>query len=357
MNVLVLQLKRIGDLVLTTPALAALRAKFPEARITLVVDEPCKSLVPTLPAVDEGLLHSRRISNRDVWRRIRRGKWDVCLDFTGTDRSALMTWLSRAKQRITFDWVRKRWLRRLAYREFVNSAVRLSHTSEHYLDLLQPLGIERGADSPRPTLRLSDEERTSALNEIPKLVVQGDYVLIHPGTARPEKYWLAERWAEVIHALRLRGYQSLITCGPDAFERGHAEEICRRTQSRFDEIQPSERRAMDERSLFAIPWIVNPGRLSYLAAYIEAARLVISCDTAVVHLAAAFQKPQIALFGPTNPFHWRPIHERAVIISAAQPDSPTERFFPKMKGAPMDQILTRVVLASAESLLGQAGSD
>ena len=76
-----------------------------------------------------------------------------------------------------------------------------------------------------------------------------------------------------------------------------------------------------------------------------------SCDTAAVHLAAAFQRPQVALFGPTNPFHWRPRHERAAVISAAKPDAPLTNFDPRMKGAPMDRISTAVVCRAIDALL------
>ena len=69
MNVLVLQLKRIGDLILTTAVLAALKAN--GARITLIADGPCASLLPALPGVDEALAFTRKGDNSAVWKRIR----------------------------------------------------------------------------------------------------------------------------------------------------------------------------------------------------------------------------------------------------------------------------------------------
>ncbi len=78
-----------------------------------------------------------------------------------------------------------------------------------------------------------------------------------------------------------------------------------------------------------------------------------SCDTAVVHLAAAFRVRQIALFGPTNPFHWRPLHDRAIVISAAQPEAPLTQFHPRMKGAPMDRISSEVVIRAIDDLLAR----
>ena len=96
--------------------------------------------------------------------------------------------------------------------------------------------------------------------------------------------------------------------------------------------------------------VVTPPDLLALAALVGRASLVVSCDTAVVHLAAAFQRPQIALFGPTNPFHWRPRHDHALVLSAANPDAPLRDFAPRMKGAPMERISTALVNGAIASL-------
>lgn len=321
MNILVLQMKRIGDLVLTIPSLATLRSHFPEAKITLVVSAECKSLLPAILPVDVRMAYSRREGNGGVWSAIRKTKWDVCLDFTGNDRSALMTWISRAKRRITFDWVRQKFLKKLAYTEFLDSSVRLNHTVDHYLDLLKPLGcreVERRMSAHfKPTDQSDPTDRTHL-------------VLVHPGTARPEKYWLPDRWAEVIGELQKAGRRVVLTCGPDSFERNHVEQIV----------------ALISTDTSPAPEVIYPSSLLELAARIERAELVISCDTAVVHLAAIFERPQITLFGPTNPFHWRPRHEKSVVISAAQPGKPMTEFEPKMKGAAMEMIPTQTVLSA-----------
>jgi len=322
MNILVLQMKRIGDLVLTVPALAALRPRFPDARITLVVSGECKSLLPAIVPVDERLAYSRREGNDGVWSAIWKTDWDVCLDFTGNDRSALMTWVSRAKRRITFDWVRQKFFKKLAYNEFVESSVRLNHTVDHYLDLLKSLGCREAAADVSGQFKSTDQpDRT-------------DLVLVHPGTARPEKYWLPERWAEVVGELQKRGRRVVVTCGPDSFEQNHVELIV--ASLRKNGLQSPE--------------VVYPASLLELAARIEGAGLVISCDTAVVHIAAVSERPQIVLFGPTNPFHWRPRHAKGVVISAAQPGEPLTVFDPKMKGAAMDAIPIQTVLAAVDGL-------
>ncbi len=339
MNVLVLQLKRIGDLVLTTPVVSALHAS--GAKVTLMVEGGCASLLPAIPGVSEGLVYSRKDDNRPLWRRLAKRGWDVCLDFTGSDRSALMGWFTRCPRRITFQWVRKRLLRRLAYHTFVDSPVRLAHTCDHYLDLMHPLGVEWGDG--QPSLDLPRAAREQASTIVASAGIPGSYVLIHPGTARAEKYWPAERWVEVILHLRKLGLHVVISCGPDSYERSHVSSIEHGVASASAVAADGVK-------------IIHPPDLLILAALVEKARLIVSCDTAVVHLAAACRQPQIALYGPTNPFHWRPRHERAVVISAIQPDAPLHHFMPKMGNAPTATIPALTVINAMDDLLARPRS-
>jgi ADP-heptose:LPS heptosyltransferase len=320
MKILALQLKRIGDLILTTPALRRLRQAWPEAHITLGVMNGTAALLPAIPQAHAGIVFGRG-RGFAPWQQVMSGGWDICLDFTGNDRSAFATALSRAGKRVAFEAGRKNKLRALAYNEWSPSLVREVHTTQHYLDLVAHIAPA----SPEPATELLPElslPASSAKNTGPA----GSYALLHPGTARPEKYWLADRWSAVAAHLRDRcGLRPVFTSGPDAYERAHVAQ--------------------------AAPDFQSPPDLLSLATLVAGARLVVSCDTAVVHLAAAFRVPQIALFGPTNPFHWRPMHEHAIVLSAAQPNAPLTAFTPRMKGAPMDRISTEAVIRAIDSLL------
>lgn len=335
MKVLAIQLKRIGDLILTTPALNALAAS--GARVSLLVDSGCASLLPAIANVDEKLVHRKQSWNRALWRRLRADGWDAVLDFTGNDRSAMMAWFSRARRRVTFDWVRARWWKRLIYREYVASPVRVAHTCDHYGDLAKPLGVTMPSEA-QPSLVLDEAAAQSASSLAKQAGVLGHYVLLHPGTARPEKYWPSERWAEVAVNLRRLGHAVLVTSGPDAFEQQHAREI----------MLAAERGSSTDIKPMAL---LNPPDLLALAALVREADLVLSCDTSVVHLAAAFQRPQVSIFGPTNPFHWRPRHSQAAVLSAASPDRELSEFQPKMRGAPTANLPPATVLAASMRLL------
>ena len=314
MKILALQLKRIGDLVLTTPALAALKS-LPNAEVVLAVHASTASLLPAIPHYDSTIVFGPG-RGWTPWQQVLTGGFDVVLDFTGTDRSALATFLARAQRRVAFEWMRKNRLRALPYNEFVSSNVRERHTVDHYFDLLGPLEVSP-AEGVSP-LKIEGTSRSASL--------PSKYALLHPGTARAEKFWLADRWTEVArHLGETHGLPVLVSTGPDPSERAHAAAIG--------------------------GTLVQPRDLCDFAALIRDAALVVSCDTAAVHLTAAFERPQIALFGPTNPFHWRPRHERAVVISAAQPDAPMTQFTPRMKGAPMDRISTAAVCRAIDALL------
>jgi len=279
-------------------------------------------LLPAIPSAQAAIVFG---SGRGFapWQQVLTGGWDVCLDFTGNDRSAFATALSRAETRGAFDTVRRNKLRALAYNAWSPSPVREVHTAQHYLDLVAPVAPRRDAMSGdlSPELVLPEAAASDA--------VRAPYALLHPGTARPEKYWVAKRWSEVaLHLGDVHGLESVFSCGPNAFESAHVAEAASGGAA-----------------------IESPDDLLALARLVAGARIVVSCDTAIVHLASAFRIPQIALFGPTNPFHWRPIHEHAVILSAAQPDAPLSEFTPRMKGAPMERISTAAVIRAIDSVL------
>ena len=325
-RILVLQLKRIGDLILTTPALSALRAAHPNAEIALAVSPGCATLLGAIGGISSGIVLGRG-RGFAPWQQVLTGPWDLCIDFTGSDRSALAVASSRAKDRATFASARRSMLRALAYNRFADSPVRERHTVDHYLDLVREVAPD-GGDTPDPSLQISASGRSAADELLRASGIASPFVLVHPGTARVEKYWLAERWSEVIDSLKL---PCVITSGPDAFERAHTAQI----QSQLSHSKSQ---------------IILPPDLLSLAALVARASLVVSCDTAAVHFAAAFSRPQIALFGPTNPFHWRPRHDRALVLSAAKPDAPLTTFTPRVKGAPMERISTALVIDAIASL-------
>ena len=319
-RILVLQLKRIGDLILTGPALAALKSGLPDSRVTLLTDRVPGGLIPGLP-VDEG--HAR--GTPGFWAAAFRGNYDAVLDFTGTDRSALLAAGSRARLRATYARFRNRGLRRFLYNRWVESTVRERHTIDHHNDLLEAIGI---ANVQAGTgLNIPAGARTRADSVLSNSGICSPYAIIHPGTARAEKAWPAGHWAHVARDLLSRGLAVGVTGSADPAERDQVGEV-----------------------VGMAPGAVGlAGRLSLLelAAAIAGARIFCGVDSAAMHLAGAAGTPCVALFGPTNPFHWQPRGTTCRILRSRT--SPP--FLPSQKGGPMEEITPQAVLAAVQELL------
>jgi ADP-heptose:LPS heptosyltransferase len=329
-SILIVQLKRLGDLILTTPALAALREEHPASRVTILIDHYSRDLAPALQHIDEVLVYQRRHS-LPVWLQLLRRDFDICIDCTGTDRSALISFLSKASHRIIFRSVARHPLRSWVYTELVDVSVRNCHTIDLYLSL-----VRSGKPDHKPALELAlpDATVSSTQKVKSKLGVTGPFFVVHPGTARREKYWMPERWAEVLRYLQDRlELPAIITGGADPEESRHIEAI-----KGF--LDPD----------FAVSSVA--GRLDFLmtAALIREAAFFVGVDTAAAHVASAFGCPQVVLFGPTNPYHWHPTHPRSRVVRAGfgadyEPRNPREN------GGPMTELSTNTVIDAIESLL------
>lgn len=353
MKILAIQFKRIGDLILTTPALAALRKKFPAAHITLATESGCRDLLPAIDTVDEHLVFKRAGGNAKLWLRMIFGHFDVALDFTGTDRSVMFAVLSKAPRRIAFQWITKSKVRAMFFDTLVNSSVRESHTIDHYCDLLRPIEIDaRGTPL---TLHLPSWAEKKAEQLLQEIGCVEPFVVVHPGTARLEKFWPAERWAEVVDfivgALKM---PCLLTAGTDPMEREHIEKI--KAASRAPVLRKasviSSPAGLAKRESAVVHDVTGRLDLLTLGALAKRARLFLSVDCGPMHLASAFQTPQVALFGPTNPFHWHPRHDRAVLVQAGvtNADAPLK---PHHESAPMEELSTQQVIGAIKTLLSR----
>ena len=330
MNILLIQLKRIGDLILTTPAIAAVRAKYPRADISLIVSADTRELLPAIRGVDRTFIARGKISDASAWFTVARRKYEYCLDFTRTDRSAFLTLLSGARQRITTDHPKQRVkIRALSYNELVQSPIRLMHTVDYHLALLAPLGIRDAPQTVQLDLPASAMERASRVLADGR--VHGEFLVFHPGSARAEKFWEPDRWAALIAFATEQGLTCVVTGGNSPLEKAHIAQIKAHARQAFVDLS---------------------GRLDLLslAALIKRARLITTVDSAPVHLAAATQTPQVVLFGPTNPLHWRPRFAPAIILQAGQ-RLPLTEFSPDQKGVPMNQISTEQVIDGMKALL------
>jgi ADP-heptose:LPS heptosyltransferase len=340
--IIVLQLRRISEVVLTTPALHLLRETWPKAKITLVIADTCGELAPMLPRMDEVLVfHSKLQANRALLKRLLTGRFDICLDFTGTDRSALFSIASRARRRVAFEWARKGPLRALIYQKFVSVALQPVHVVDQLLELLKPIGVNPPNSEMLPILTVPVFAERRAQILLRECGVNGRFALVNPGASKSEKYWLPERWAEVIlHLQHHHGLPCILTGGSDSEEQTHLRAI----QTAL---------AMLGSGPLPLPLVVLAGQLelTLLTALTARSSVVVTSDTGVMHIASAFKIPQVSLFGPTNPFEWHPRHPFSRVIQASAPLEVTVEFFPDAIGAPMSDIPSLSVCRALDGLL------
>ena len=320
-RILALQLKRIGDVILTLPALASLRSASGDAEISVVLMDGCSQLAPLLPEGVKALAYQRGKSNVSLWWRLMFSRCAACYDFTGNDRSTLMARLSGAREKFGYrKAIDKKPSRSRVFNRVCEASVRDHHTVDYHLALVGA-GEERLHFQPS----IPGEARAAVDLALSSVGARDAFVVVHPGTARDEKYWRADRWAAVIdHLGGERGLQVVLTGSPDAREQEHLAAI-------------KSAASVDVADLSGTVGLVG------LAEVLRRARLILGVDSAAMHLAALFERPEIALFGPTNPFHWRPLHPGAQILLAGQ-DAPVEDFQPRHQAAPMDSLSTESVI-------------
>jgi len=324
MKILLIQLRRLGDLILTTPAISALREHLPAAQIALAVSGESAPLLPAIQGLRQTFLTKRGVRDLSAWMEIRRAGFDCVVDFTRNDRSAWLTFLSGAPKRIVSDRLKiKSKIRLRFYNEFVDCAMKQMHTADYYLALLQPLGISATANDPLLELPAAAQQLASSI--IADQIRHQPFVIFHPGSARVEKFWEPERWADIIEfAAKELDLFPVLSGGSTELERAHLTAIREKLHTTVLDLS---------------------GQLDLLslAALIEYARLLVTVDSAPMHLASAAGTPQVILFGPTNPFHWRPRKSPAAILFGESPE-PLHHFQAREAKRPMKQISTAAVI-------------
>lgn len=160
MKILLVRLRLIGDVVFTTPVIAALRKHYPDAHLSYVVEPAAAPVLSGNPHLDDVIVVPRRrgvARVRDdlaMARQLRRGHFDIAIDLHGGPRSAFFTWMSAAPRRIGYSIAGRRWM----YTDVVHRAPDLAprHSVLNQADLLKPLGV--GACDPvREPLEMAED--------------------------------------------------------------------------------------------------------------------------------------------------------------------------------------------------------
>jgi ADP-heptose:LPS heptosyltransferase len=305
MRILLVRLRQIGDVVFTTPALGALRARFPAAHLTYLVEPGAAPIVTGHPHIDEVVVAPPRRGlaglggERALIRQLRAARFDLAIDFHGGPRASLLTWLSGARRRIGYDVIARGWM--YTTRVERPRALRPRHSVENQWDLLAPLGIappDRGAHpvtmgpDPEAARRVHERLHTAGVTADHQLIV------IHVSAGNPFRRWPAEAFAALAEGLAAAHPRRrlVITSGPS--DRDAAAAVIDAARLRLAEPDRQRIVSCEEFSL------------AELRALVDRAALFIGGDSGPLHVAATSHVPIVGLYGPTLPARSEPWRAR-----------------------------------------------
>jgi len=309
-RVLLIRLRQIGDVVFTTPAVHALRRRFPDAHITYIVEPAAAPVVAGSPHLNEVIVAPRRSGVRGLLddlalgRRLRTRRFDLAIDFHGGPRASLLTWLSRARVRIGYQVLGRSWIytRRIARpRE-----LRRRHSVVNQWDLLATLDIPPPDPSVSPVEMVADRAAAVAVAErLDRVgVTTGDpLVVIHVSAGNPFRRWPPAHFVELVTALAVDdpARRIIVTSGPSEGEA--AGRVISGARARL---------GGDARR------VLSCGEFSLveLRALLDRAALYIGGDSGPLHIAATTSVPIVGLYGPTLPIRSAPWRSDACVTES-----------------------------------------
>jgi ADP-heptose:LPS heptosyltransferase len=217
-RILLLQLYHLGDVILTTPAIRAARAAFPDATIHFVTGSLGAQALEGNPHLDEVLVQPRFLS-------ILRAKYDAAIDMHSVPRTARVVAATRARLRVG---LRGRGPRNLAYTQLMPREKGSVYMARQKLRLLAPLGIDAENADLALEIAIGEAQRARAQQIFTEQGLRERVVAISPVSKHEFKQWGAHNWAAVGDALAAVGAQILITSGPG--ESDQAEAVVRQMQ-------------------------------------------------------------------------------------------------------------------------------
>lgn len=323
---LLIRRRALGDALVTLPAVLALRRVWPAARLDLVVDRPFADLFADLDPLLNVLAWP---PERGSWlRTLRRGRYDLVIDWLGNPRTALWTALSGARWRVGYDLPRRAWAynvrvprNRLAGRDLSAFA------GEAFLDPLRALGLEPAPWRPG----LPQERAAAAVSSLGAeyarwkerwLAEAGPPVALVMSATWPAKAWPARHVAELVRRLAEADLAPLLVPGP-----GDGN-LLRELAGAVDAHR-----------------VAPATDLRELADLLGESRLLAGTDSGARHLAAALGTPTVTLFGPTDPAGWNPADPAHVSLRTGVDCSPCDLTECPVAGHPCLEELTPATVA------------
>lgn len=319
-KILLIRLSSLGDIVLTTPAIRAVRVHFPEAYIAMLVAKQSAEILRENPHLDEIITFNRLAKDKDtgemlrIIRHLRARKFTLTIDLQRKFRTEMLMYFSGAAERIgkgRFCTVR--------VPEQGNK-----HATAHYFDLLHAAGVP--AEDQKLELFLSESEQLDAAQRFDAAGVNNGALTVgfFPGAGWKLREWMPERFAAI---------------GDRLVEHFNANVLIFGGPKEAELVQT----VADLMNAPAIPFAGNL-QVRQLAACLEKCDLFLTNDTGPMHIAAAVGTPTVSLFGPGNHIRFQPLGTFHQTIRHAVPCSPCKQFTDKckdnicMKGIGVDEV-------------------
>ncbi len=298
-DVLVVRFSAIGDILLTTPLLRAIRTRYPGSRIAVLTKEEFVPLLSHNPNVSEVLGVGPDESVVSIARRIRGVHYSHLLDLHGSLRSHALRrlapgpWRSYPKHRIERTALIT--IKRDIYADH-------RPVAERYFQAARGLAVD--PDGGPPDFYLAEEADEKAADVLAAMSIGRDrpIVAIAPGAAHATKRWPAEYWVDLARRITSTGADVAVLGGTDDTELG---------------------RRIAEAAGANVASIAGTLGLQETGAVIRRAEALISGDTGVMHMATGVGTPVVALFGPTTrPFGFFPYRSNASVVELDLPCRP-----------------------------------
>lgn len=315
-NILLIQFGDIGDVVLTTPAIRAVKETYPEARISILVRKPYGSILTADPSLHEvveatkmrgTLLHVLREHARFTLR-LRRARYDLVIDLRTGDRGALMSFLTRAPERVGTHIEKPFWHDLLFTKLIRDPPVApppVHPGADQSLRVVREIGIDTADSMPRLYITAADRTRAFELLAECGLGPGGRWVTVNPFSRWKYKEWDNGKWGDVIDRLwgAHRFPSVLIGSGEEAAACGEI-------------VTGREGRAFT---------LAGKTTLGELAAVVATSTLHLGVDSAAPHIAAAVGTPTVTIHGPTDWRAWRVADNLHRIVTATMECVPCNR--------------------------------
>lgn len=292
-EILIVRLRSLGDLVLETPAIAALHAWRPDLPISVLAEPRFAPILEGNPAIAE-IIPSGSLNSTSL--ELRRRRFPIVFNQHGGPRSAMLTGASGSPLRVGWKGFQYSFVYNVqvpdAEEFYGRSCV---HTIEHRLSQFYWTGLPRGPIPSTKVYVTADEQRAVA-QKLDALRISGDrrYAVLQPGARLEGMRWPVVNFAAVAKWLaETHGIASVVNCG--AQDEGVAREV--RDAMRDDAVIP------------------EPLSIRELSALISGAALFVGNDSGPAHIAAALQRPTVVIFSLTDPNQWKPLHATGQVVA------------------------------------------